>query len=353
MFNSKTQTRFWLIFLAVFAIIIWALKPMLLPFVAGMVIAYFLDPVVELMSHRKLPRWLSSVLVLVAFGMGIVLLFALIVPLLREQLGALMNALPGYIEKARNSYVPWLENWLARFSPDTITQIKTSASQYAGEAAGVAGGTVKSIITSGMHALDALALVVITPIVAFYFLRDWPQLTQAVDRHIPRKYYKVIRREIEEINRTLSGFIRGQALVCLALGVFYALGLALTGLQYSLSIGLMAGALSFIPYVGTIFAWIVSLILAFGQFDSFTPIIGVLVVLCLGQILEGYVLAPRLIGERVGLHPMWILFALLAGASLMGFLGMLIAVPVAAILGVLVRFGLRQYRASSLYKEQI
>ena len=176
-------------------------------------------------------------------------------------------------------------------------------------------------------------------------------MTQAIDRALPRRHYTTIRMQLNEIDRTLAGFVRGQGLVCIALGTFYATGLSIVGLDFGVAIGLTAGLISFIPYVGTAFGMITSLVLGAIQFGDWPHIAGILAVFGIGQIMEGYFLTPKLVGDRVGLHPVWIMFGLFAGASLLGFLGMLIAVPVSAVIGVLVRFLMQQYQASAFYQD--
>lgn len=212
------------------------------------------------------------------------------------------------------------------------------------------GWFVENIVTQGIAVFDILTLLIITPVVAFYLLRDWPKVTRSVDTLVPRKQHGLFRRALKDIDATLSGFLRGQALVCLCLGLIYSIGLSLVGLEYGATIGIIAGVLSFIPYVGSTFGLVVSMVLAFIQFDDGLSIGLTLAVFLFGQALEGYVLTPKLVGDRVGLHPVWILFALFAGGSLLGFVGILIAVPVAAVIGVLIRLGLSHYKESSLYK---
>jgi len=347
--NLNFHSRFWLIALAALALSLWALKPILLPFVAGLAIAYFLDPAVERLTRWRLPRWLGALIVLVAFALFAVLLILLLVPLLQSQIGALIEALPGYIASLKEQIMPWAESWIARLSPEDVAKLREAAGQYAGNAVGWAGDLLKKIISEGFALFDILTLIVITPVVAFYLLRDWRKLKEKTDSLLPRKNRDTIRGAFHEINRTLSGFIRGQALVCLCLGLIYSIGLSLVGLKYGAAIGIVAGALSFIPYVGSIFCGVTSLALAIVQFGDWLHILLVLLVFLIGQSLEGYVLTPKLVGDRVGLHPVWILFALFAGGSLLGFVGVLIAVPVAAVAGVLIRLAIRRYKASSLY----
>jgi len=347
----ETQTRFWFLAFIIFAGLVWLLKPVLLPFVAGLVIAYFLAPVVNILAKRGVPRWIGGLSVLLGFGLVAGAIVMLILPLISSQIGALINALPAYTEKVRSHYLPWIENWITRFPPEEVDKIRDAAGQSAAEVAGFFGNLLKNLVANGVRLIDTMAMMIVTPVVAFFTLRDWPTLTRIVDGIWPRRYYDVIKAQLAEIDSTLSGFIRGQALVCLSLGFIYSLGLTLTGLQYGAAIGVTAGVLSFIPYVGTVFGWGTSLILALVQFDDWHHIALVIGVFAGGHFLEAYVLTPKLVGHRVGLHPVWILFALITGVKLMGFLGILIAVPTAAVLGVLIRFLVKQYRASPMYQD--
>ena len=353
MYRVGLQTRFWLLTFILLVVALWILKPVLLPFLAGTAIAYFLNPVVDRLEKRNIPRWLCALMVLGGFALLIALLLLLIVPLLQNQIGALMNAIPGYLEKARTHFMPIVEDWLARFSPDDVQQIRDAAGGYAGSVATFVAGAFKNVVNDGLALIDILALLIITPVVAFYLMRDWPSVTGAFDSLIPRRHYDVVVEQLRAIDDSLSGFVRGQALVCLSLGLVYSIGLTAAGLQYGVAIGVAAGVLTFIPYVGTCFAWVSSIMLALVQFDNFGRIGFVIGVLVLGHILESYVLTPRLVGHRVGLHPVWILFALIAGVRLMGFTGVLVAVPTAAVLGVLIRFAIQQYKSSSLYKDPL
>ncbi|MGE4351866.1 MAG: AI-2E family transporter [Bdellovibrionales bacterium] len=347
--QTPAQVKFWIGFFFALMVVFWALRPMLLPFVAGAALAYFLDPVVDRLVAWRWPRWAGTVVTLLGFILAVFLLLLLIVPLVQSQVVALIEALPGYVEIMRNNIMPHVYDWLHRLSPTDVEKLREAAGQYAGNAVGMAGGLVRNIVTKGFAVFDVLALIVITPVVAFYLLRDWPKVTHTIDMLVPRKQHGLFRRAMREINQTLSGFLRGQALVCLSLAVIYGGGLTLVGLKYGATIGIIAGVLSFIPYVGSSFGLIVSMALAFIQFDDAASILKVLGVFLTGQILEGYVLTPKLVGDRVGLHPVWILFALFAGGSLLGFVGVLIAVPVAAVLGVLIRLGISYYKASPLY----
>lgn len=348
-FDDVTQWRFWLGAFAVMALLLWLLSPVLLPFVAGTAIAYFMDPLADRFEKLGLPRWLCATLALLVFLFIIVLMFLLLVPLLQEQIGALIAALPGYAEKARASLIPWIEQNFGSLSQADLNRLRDAASNYVGEAVGMGGNVLKQVVWGGMAVFDALTLLVITPVVAFYILRDWDKMIANIDKTLPRQHVKTIRSEAKKVDKTLAGFLRGQAMVCLSLAAYYAIALSVVGLNFGATIGIMAGILSFIPYVGSILGLIFSMGLAFAQFDSMTPIIVVAVIYALGQLIEGNVLAPKMVGDRVGLHPVWIIFALMAGGSLFGFVGVLVALPVAAVIGVLVRFMLNKYMDSKYY----
>lgn len=348
--EKSKNTKFWLLLAAALVVAAWILKPILLPFVAASVLAYFLDPAVERLAEKKVPRTLGTLLVLLGFVLSIVLLLLLIAPLIQSQVVALAHALPSYIQTVRDSITPSINGWLEKLSPQDVEKLRDAAGAYAGSAVGFAGDLVRKVVTQGFALFDIVTLLLITPIMAFYLLRDWPKVTKTVDELVPRKQHSTVRRALSEIDRTLSGFLRGQSLVCLSLAGIYGVGLTLVGLQYGATIGIIAGVLSFIPYVGSGFGLIVSMALAFIQFDDWTSIGMVFGVFLFGQILEGYVLTPKLVGDRVGLHPAWIIFALFVGGALMSFTGILIAVPVAAVIGVLIRLAISKYKESSLYR---
>jgi len=236
-----------------------------------------------------------------------------------------------------------------KLSKGDIDKLRTSVGEHAGEAVTWALNVVKRLLTGGLAVLNVLSLLFITPIVTFYMLRDWDVMVAKVDSWLPRQHRDSIHRHAAEINRTLSGFIRGQASVCLALGAFYGLGLSLVGLDLGLVIGLGAGFISFVPYLGSITGFVVGVGLALAQTQSWELPAMVAGVFLAGQVLEGNFLTPKLVGDKVGLHPVWIMFALLSGGGLFGFVGLLLAVPVAAIVGVLSRSALKRYLRSSLY----
>jgi predicted PurR-regulated permease PerM len=343
--------RFWLIAAAVVGVLLWLFNAVLLPFLVGIAIAYFLEPPVSALEKRGISRGIGSFGVLTMFFLLVGSIFLLIWPMLSEQITTLINSIPDYAEQLRSHYLPSVQKWLSRFTAQDVAELRTTATQSTGEAVSFVGATVKGILSRSVAIIDAIGLSILTPITAFYVLRDWKKMTKVIDDMIPRAHYKVITKQLDEIDQTLSGFMRGQALVALFLGAFYAVGLALNGLQYGATIGIIAGVLSMIPYVGSFFGVITSTILASVQFSGDLVHIGlVLLVFIIGNAIETYYLTPKLVGSRVGLHPVWILFALIAAIKLIGFTGALIAVPAAAVIGVLARFGAEQYKSSSFYK---
>lgn len=351
MLTAHRQLHFWLTVIAVFLVVIWALKPMLLPFVAGLAIAYFLNPVVVMLCRAGMSRTRGAAIVLLGFIIIAVAVLVVIVPLFHSQAAALIEAAPSYADRLHQNLMPWLENMLSKLSPDDVAKLRTAAGDHAGEAINWMGRFLRHVLSGGFAILDILTLIFITPLVAFYILRDWERLTTVIDNALPRRYYEIIRSQLNAIDRTLAGFVRGQALVCIALGIYYALALSMSGLDFGTAIGLTTGMLAFIPYVGTTFGWVASLLLSAVQFGDWGHSGMIIAIFAAGQIIEGYFLTPKLVGDRVGLHPVWIIFGIFAGASLLGFLGVLIAVPVSAVIGVLLRFGMQQYRASKYYQD--
>lgn len=341
---------FWAFAAMLFAGFFYAFQNVLTPFVVGIVMAYILDPVVDRLEARGLGRGLATSLVLAMFLATLVLIILLVAPLLQQQFVAFAAAFPGYVEKARAALAPYVDRLREKMSAQSAPQLPEGAGQYASAALAWAGGALRRAWDGGLAVVDLLSFLFITPIVAFYMLRDWDKMRGVVDHHVPRRHAETVRVIARDIDAALSGFLRGQALVCLCLGAFYAVALSLYGLNYGFFIGFAAGLLTFMPYVGTLVGFVAGMLVAYFQFDGAGLNIGaVAAIFAVGQFVEGNVLTPRLVGERVGLHALWIIFALMAGGDLLGFTGVLIAVPVAAVVGVLLRFFLKQYRESGYY----
>ncbi|MGI4953080.1 MAG: AI-2E family transporter [Janthinobacterium lividum] len=321
----------------------------LLPFVAAAGIAYFLDPPTSRLTRAGMPRGLAALLMIAAL-LAAVLLFALLLyPLLLAQLGLLASRVPVYAASIRI----WAEEVILRlqdtFGPEYVDgKLRDLVGGQAGSMLAFLMGAATRLVGGGFALFNVLSLVVVTPVVAFYLLRDWRRAVARVDSWLPRRYTGVLRAQAREVDRILSAWVRGQALCCVVLAGFYAFTLSLVGLDLGLIVGISSGLLSFIPYVGSITGGVASIGLALAQF-SWQGVALVAGVFVAGQLLEGYVIYPRFLGDRVELHAVWVIFALFAGGAAFGFLGVLLAVPVAAAIGVLARFWLRRYLASPLY----
>jgi len=341
------QLIFWTCALLVLAALLWLLNEVLLPFIAGMVLAYLLDPSVRRLQKLGLNRPIASVVIVVLVIVLLALGLILLVPALGDQIHAFMERLPQYIERIRQLVQQQSQGWLGQYIGEKLPEAqKGVASSVAGWAAGILG----SIWSGGKALVSLLSLVIITPIVAFYLLLDWERMIAKVDSWIPLQHKETVRGLAREMDAAISGFVRGQALVCLILGVIYSVGLIAIGVNFGLLIGLVAAFLSFAPYIGTITGFILAVGVALAQFwpDWTMPALAAGIFI-FGQFIEGNILQPLLVGKEIGLHPVWLMFSLIAFGVLFGFVGLLVAVPVAAAIGVLVRFMLRQYLASPFY----
>ncbi|MDP6353237.1 MAG: AI-2E family transporter [Alphaproteobacteria bacterium] len=348
--TAPRQALFWIGVAAVFVAILALLSDIMLPFVAGLAVAYFLDPLADRVERRGAPRALAATLVLAVFFLAFVAVLLLIVPMLEAQLLSLLGQLPEIGAHVRGVLAGLLAKLSARVSPEHIEQARQAAADLPQRLVSWILSLIDDAWRSGVALLNLIGLLVVTPVVSWYLLRDWDRLIAQVDGWLPRAHRAVIREQCGLIDDTLAGFVRGQATVCLILGGAYALALELAGLQYGLVVGLISGLISFIPYVGSLVGLALSLGLAVIQFDEPLRIVLIAVIFVAGQAIEGNFLTPKLVGERVGLHAVWVLFAMLAGGSLFGFVGVLLAVPVAAVIGVLVRFGLAHYLESEIYR---
>lgn len=341
---------FWLTAALALAGLVLLLSDVLLPFMVGIAIAYLLNPVCEALARHGFNRTAATAIILLAFIVVVVSLLLLITPLLADQMQQLARAIPGWFESARAWLEPKLADLMAQLTDEQSQKIREAAQRYAGNMAEALAGAVESVWRGSQALVSFFSLIVITPVVAFYLLRDWKVLVGKVDSWLPRAQAETIRAQVREIDRTLSGFVRGQAIVCFLLGAYYSIALTIMGVNYGIVVGLVAGLLSFIPFVGSTIGLVSATALALLQFDSYTPVAIVIAVFLFAQFLEGNFITPKFVGESVGLHPVWIMFALMAGGSLLGFTGMLLAVPCAAVIGVLSRFGISRYLQSSYYK---
>lgn len=335
--------------LAVFCLLLYLLRGVLMPFVAGMAVAYFLDPVADRLERAGCSRTLAVSLITAAFFLGAVLLLALLIPVVQVQVSGFFERVPGYVDALRGHLSPLIERLLAALPAGELEKLRAAAGAQAGTAVEWMGDLFKGVLSGGVALVNLVSLVVIMPLVAFYMLRDWDRIVAGIDNLLPRRLAPTVREQAAEIDRTLAAFVRGQATVCLLLGVFYAVGLSLVGLEFGLIVGLGTGLISFIPYFGMGLGLVVGMGIAFAQFSDWLPIALTAGVFAAGQVIEGNFLTPRLVGGKVGLHPVWVIFAVMAGGALMGFTGVILSIPVAATVGVLVRFAVRRYRQSRLY----
>ncbi|SEK74008.1 Predicted PurR-regulated permease PerM [Roseivivax marinus] len=341
----RSQLKYWGIAAAILIVVLWFLGDVLLPFVVGAAIAYFLDPLADRLEAWGCSRRLATAIITVGAILLFILLALLVIPTLVQQTTQLVQTAP---ELSRN-----LQNFLAQRFPDVLAedgvfrQTMTSLGQTIQERG---GELLQTALTSARSLVSVLLLFVIVPVVAVYLLLDWDRMVARIDELLPREHAPTLRQLAHDIDDTLSGFIRGMGTVCLILGTYYALALMLVGLQFGLVVGVVAGFLTFIPYVGAIVGGVLAIGLALFQFwGEWYWIVAVAVIFQLGQFIEGNVLTPKLVGDSVGLHPVWLLLAMSVFGTLFGFVGLLVAVPVAAALGVVARFLVTQYKNSALY----
>jgi predicted PurR-regulated permease PerM len=347
----QRQVGFWLLALLLVALALYVLRDMLLPFVAGLALAYLLDPLADRFQRLGLGRLGATILILVLFVLFFVLALVLIVPLIAHQLAAFVDKLPGYVGRLQALLAQQGAPLIERLGgPEVLADIEKSLGNIVAQGAAWVGAFLRSLWSGGQAILGIFSLLVVTPVVAFYLLVDWDRMVRTVDGWLPPRHRDTIRRLAREIDDAMAGFVRGQSLVCLILGTFYAVALMLIGLNFGALIGIISGFLTFIPYVGSLTGFVLSVGVALVQFwPDWTMILATVAIFVFGQFVEGNFLSPKLVGASVGLHPVWLMFALLAFGSLFGFVGLLLAVPLAAAAGVLARFALQRYLDSPLY----
>jgi predicted PurR-regulated permease PerM len=347
--SDKRPELFWVAVAVVAAIVIYLLSAVLLPFVAGALVAYFLNPAAEWLERRGLPRWAAATATLVLFLIAVIALLMLVVPALTSQGAALIKGLPNVVNGIRQRLVEWMPSLQQQFGGG-LDEIAAKAGTAAGDIATILLALAGRVLAGGVAVINALSLMFIMPVVAFYVLRDWSLIIHTVDSWIPRPIEPTVRALVAEMDSIVAGFVRGVALVCLIQAVYYSVALTLVGLPFGLAIGLFAGLATFIPIVGGLVAFVLALFLAISHFETWTSVFMVVGVFAVGQFIEGNILTPKLVGNRVGLHPLWVIFALLAGGALFGFLGILLAVPAGAAIGVLTRHAISRYRASPYFQ---
>lgn len=330
---------------------IYATRGVLLPFVAGLAIAYLLDPLADRLEEWKFPRWLAATVILFLFFVVATGVLLAMLPIIQIQLFALIDHLPGYLEGVR----PLVDSFLLRINDSFHVEIAPDAESLIASVASKGldrmGGILSGLVSQGAALFNLLTLLLISPVVAFFLLRDWDLIVTTIDGWLPAEQGPVIRMLAGRIDKALAGFVRGQTMVALIMAVLYAVGWSAVGLNYGLILGLLAGILAYVPFVGALLAMLIAIIVGLGQFGPDSgPLLQVFGVFVVVQIIEGAFLTPRLIGSHVGLHPVWVLFAIFAGGEIMGFVGVLIALPVAAAAAVIVRHIIDRYLESTLKK---
>jgi len=349
--NLRMQAAFWLGALAFLLLFLWVFSGILLPFIMGMALAYLLDPIADRLERAGMSRFWATITIVILSVLVFALLALIGVPLLVGQLAAFLDKLPDYAVELQALGNRFFETRIGQYfraqggGPD-VNQIVTQGASWAAT-------VLASVWAGGQALISVISLVVVTPVVAFYLLYDWDRMIARIDALLPREHAGTIRTIGNDINVAIGGFIRGQGAVCLLLGLFYAISLTVVGLNFGFLIGSLAGVISFVPYVGSIVGFFLSVAVALVQFWPDWIWIGIVVgIFALGQFIEGNILQPRLVGSSIGVHPVWLMFALFAFGSLFGFVGVLLAVPVTAAIGVLVRFAVEWYRLSALYLER-
>jgi predicted PurR-regulated permease PerM len=339
----------WLLAAAGLLLALWLLSPILTPFVIGAGLAYLGDPVVDRLQRWKLSRTAGVSVVFVVIALGMLLAVLLLIPLLYAQVSALLTRIPDALAWTQAVALPWLGIELPEGVRLDAEGLKSIVGQNWSKASDVAGAVWTRVSSNGTALLATGVNLLMVPVVSFYLLRDWDDLVAWIRDMVPRRSLPAVSQFARETHEVLGSFIRGQLYVMIALGTYYSLGLWLVGLDLALVIGMTAGLVSFVPYLGTIVGIVAALLAMFLQTGEWLPLVWVALVFGIGQVLEGAVLTPNLVGDKIGLHPVTVIFALLAGGQLFGLIGVLIALPMAAVLAVLFRHGKRRWLASRVY----
>ncbi len=333
--------------------LLWLLAPVLMPFAVAAMLAYLGDPLADRLERIGMGRTLAVSVVFFVLVLAAVGALLLLIPLISRQVDNLVQSLPHYVDWVRSTALPWLQAKL-RLDPSAFDTDRLIAEikDHLGSVGSVASTVLGKVTRSGFGLIAWMTNLVLIPVVAFYLLRDWDRLVAWVDDMLPRSIEPTIAHLARESDMVLGAFVRGQLLVMLALGIFYGAGLSILGLSVGPLIGMIAGLLSFVPYLGFIVGFGSALIAVLVQYGDWSHLIMVVCVFIVGQLLEGYVLVPRLVGEKIGLHPVAVIFAVLAGGYLCGFLGVLLALPAASVILVVLRYLSQRYRHSRLYTEE-
>lgn len=347
--TPRNHALFWSLAFAGFLGFVYVFSAVLLPFVLGIAIAYLLNPLVNALGRAKIARAPAAILITALFFAFVAACLTLLTPVLYKQSLQLANDLPAYLDAIIAIIEPYSEQALALLGEEEGADLKSLLAAHTGTAATIGKQILQSLAAGGQAVFGVFSVIVFTPIVAYFMMKEWVRITNWVEDLLPRDNKKVILGLLKQIDQKLSGFVRGQISVAVILGLAYAIALSIAGLKYGFLIGLLSGALSIIPMVGSMTGLIVSVAVAWFQAGDIMFVAIIAAIFLVGQLIEGNILSPKIVGDSVGLHPLWIFFALLAGGALFGILGMLLAVPVAAVAGVLLAFAITQYKASPYY----
>lgn len=346
----QRQVWIWVGMLFASLFLLWLFKGILTPFLVGMALAYLLDPVADLLERWKFNRFWATSVVMAVVLVIVVGAFFLIVPLVLQQAIGLAQRLPGYINQLQDLANQWAPEIREFVGEDRVQQFQNGLSDLLSNGLAIAGGITATAFQSSLTIINALGLLVVTPVVAFYLLLDWDGMTKKIDDLLPRDHASEIRSVLGDMDKALAGFIRGQSSVVLLLAIFYAVSLSLAGLNFGLAIGVTAGLLSFVPYVGFLVGFVLSVGVAIVQTWPDWLYVGLICgIFLVGQFIEGNILYPKLVGSSIGVHPVWLMFSLFAVGILFGTVGLLLAVPIVAVIGVLVRFAIKKYKQGPLY----
>ncbi|GAA4816696.1 AI-2E family transporter [Marinicella pacifica] len=343
-----------LVLVLVVGYLVYLLSPILAPFVIAALFAYLFDPLADKLESWKLSRTGAVVVVFLLITLLMVTVALILIPALERQISYLIKNLPVYVNWLKDNINPWLQSQFGlEIDLFDTGQLSALLKEHWESAGGIAQTVLSSVTKSGMVVLNWVMNLLLIPVVFFYLLRDWDIITPRVGELIPRRYYSTVHTITRESNTVLSAFLRGQLSVMLALGVIYTIGLWIVGIDLALLIGMGAGLVSFVPYLGAITGLIGGVIAALVQFGDLIHVVYVLIVFGVGQLLEGMVLTPWLVGDKIGLHPVAVIFAVLAGGQLFGFVGVLLGLPLAAVVMVMLRHAHQKYVNSELYGQPV
>ena len=346
----RNQVLIWIVLLVALVLMLWLFRGILLPFVVGAALAYLLNPLVNQLQKWRFNRAWATTVVLLSVITIVLSIFFMFVPLIGQQIVGLVQRLPGYVGDLQALFARWspeINEWLG---PERAEQLQTSLNDLARQALGFFATIPGELVNIGITGATMIGVTVLTPVVAFYLLLDWEGMVRGIESLLPQDHKSEINAILKDIDKSMAGVIRGQGGVLLIDAAFYATALSLIGLNFGLVVGLLAGLLSFVPFVGFVFGVGLSVGIALVQFwPNWWMVLLVVGIFMFWQFIEGNILYPKLVGSAISINPVWMMFALLALGAVFGFVGLLLAVPMAAIASVLVRFGVRKYKESTLY----